>query len=297
MKFQNPKGILSVIFVYGIILSEYYVFVFHYLPYRYSNNSGSTIFIGIEFTLIYFMIHWAYIQAQIQSPGHPSPDLAKNYQEHTLEEIKSRTKKHSEIIQKKRKQKLMKKYELAIDEEDELFDIIQAMQLDSYCFKCKNVKQPRTHHCKECNKCILRMDHHCPWVNNCIGQKNHRFFCQFIIYALLCLSQCVIFITIEMFGDTQLKGDSKFLCQMCALTSLLLCLSMGTLLGFHLYHIAKNVTTVEFHIEEMKTDNPFSKSKVIDNFKELFGSEYIHWILPLTQSESKVRIKHDSFEL
>jgi palmitoyltransferase len=32
---------------------------------------------------------------------------------------------------------------------------------------------------------------------------------------------------------------------------------MGGLLAFHLYHISKNVTTVEFHIEEMKTDNPF----------------------------------------
>lgn len=84
---------------------------------------------------------------------------------------------------------------------------------------------------------------------------------------------------------------------MCALTCLLLCLSMGTLLAFHLYHISKNVTTVEFHIEEMKTDNPFSKSKIIDNFKELFGSDYIFWILPLTENESKVKIKHDSYEL
>lgn len=32
---------------------------------------------------------------------------------------------------------------------------------------------------------------------------------------------------------------------------------MGGLLGFHLFHISKNITTVEFHIEEMKTDNPF----------------------------------------
>ena len=89
------------------------------------------------------------------------------------------------------------------------------------------------------------------------------------------MSQCFIFITIELLGNTKLKANSKFLCQMCALTCLLLCLSMGTLLAFHLYHIAKNVTTVEFHIEEMKTDNPFKKSKIIDNFKELFGSDYI----------------------
>lgn len=59
---------------------------------------------------------------------------------------------------------------------------------------------------------------------------------------------------------------------------------MGGLLGFHLFHIAKNVTTVEFHIEEMKTDNPFSKDKLIDNFREVLGYDYIYWILPITEN-------------
>ncbi|CAD8104613.1 unnamed protein product [Paramecium primaurelia] len=158
MKFQNPKDIFSVIFVYAIILSEYYVFIFHYLPYRYNNNSGSKIFIGIESTIIYIMIHWAYIQAQIQSPGQK---LSRTYINRNQEKNQRTFRNHS----KKRKPKLMKKHELAIDEEDELFDIIQAIQLDSYCFKCKNIKQPRTHHCKEFNKCILRMYHHCRWFN------------------------------------------------------------------------------------------------------------------------------------
>lgn len=73
------------------------------------------------------MIHWSYWQAQMQSPGHPPSDLvlsldnqANHYQQQTLEEIKNRTKKHAEIINKKRKQKLMKRYELAVDEEDEI---------------------------------------------------------------------------------------------------------------------------------------------------------------------------------
>ncbi|CAK68700.1 unnamed protein product (macronuclear) [Paramecium tetraurelia] len=133
---------------------------------------------------------------------------------------------------------------------------------------------------------LLQQDHHCLWV-----------FCQFIIYALLCMSQCVIFITFELFIETSLKGNSKFLCQMRAFTCLLLCISMGTLLSFHLYYIARNVTTVEFHIEEMKTDNPFRKSRMVDNFKELFGSLYINWIFPLTENESKTNIQNDSFEL
>lgn len=59
---------------------------------------------------------------------------------------------------------------------------------------------------------------------------------------------------------------------------------MGGLLGFHLYHISINVTTVEFHIEEMKIENPFTKPHVIDNFREIFGLEWKYWLLPIKEN-------------
>lgn len=57
----------------------------------------------------------------------------------------------------------------------------------------------------------------------------------------------------------ELNANERFLCWICAFTSLSLVLSMGYLLGFHIYLMTKNMTTVEYHIDEMKTDNPFRK--------------------------------------
>ena len=54
-----------------------------------------------------------------------------------------------------------------------------------YCFKCKSVRPPRSHHCSICNCCVMKMDHHCPWVGNCVGVHNHKYFLNFLFNAML----------------------------------------------------------------------------------------------------------------
>lgn len=51
------------------------------------------------------------------------------------------------------------------------------------CTRCETYRPPRAHHCRICKRCIRRMDHHCPWINNCVGERNQKYFLQFLIYV------------------------------------------------------------------------------------------------------------------
>lgn len=51
------------------------------------------------------------------------------------------------------------------------------------CTRCETYRPPRAHHCRICKRCIRRMDHHCPWINNCVGERNQKYFLQFLLYV------------------------------------------------------------------------------------------------------------------
>lgn len=62
------------------------------------------------------------------------------------------------------------------------------------CTRCETYRPPRAHHCRICKRCIRRMDHHCPWINNCVGERNQKYFLQFLVYvgSLSIYSVCLV---------------------------------------------------------------------------------------------------------
>ncbi|XP_058182053.1 probable protein S-acyltransferase 15 isoform X2 [Rhododendron vialii] len=92
------------------------------------------------------------------------------------------------------------------------------------CAKCSAYKPPRAHHCRSCRRCILRMDHHCMWINNCVGHRNYKAFVVLVFYAAM---------------------SSLYSAIVCGVMTVGLFLTLGTLLGWHIFLISHNMTTIE----------------------------------------------------
>ncbi|XP_042512624.1 probable protein S-acyltransferase 15 isoform X2 [Macadamia integrifolia] len=116
-----------------------------------------------------------------------------------------------------------------------------------YCDKCSTYKPPRAHHCRVCGRCVLRMDHHCLWVNNCIGYSNYKPFVVLITYAAVgCIYSFVMIMSGAIQKDWEF-GSLKMLYISCGTIIGSLCLILGTLLGWHIYLLGHNMTTIEYH--------------------------------------------------
>ena len=91
----------------------------------------------------------------------------------------------------------------------------------------------------------MRMDHHCPWVGNCVGHNNHKLFINFLFNALTGCTTVVLSITnwVSNNGFDQLMFNEAYF--IVFLLSGALCLSLGGLLGAHLYLIILNGSTIE----------------------------------------------------
>ncbi|XP_057971854.1 probable protein S-acyltransferase 16 isoform X1 [Malania oleifera] len=121
-----------------------------------------------------------------------------------------------------------------------------------YCQKCSHYKPPRAHHCRVCKRCVLRMDHHCIWINNCVGHANYKMFFVFILYAVIaCLYALVLLVgsltNIAKEDGQQSGGFSRTVYVVSGLLLVPLSVALSVLLGWHIYFILRNKTTIEYH--------------------------------------------------
>lgn len=168
------------------------------------------------------------------------------------------------------------------------------------CKKCNNIKNIRTHHCSDCKTCIIKMDHHCPWIVNCVGAKNKKSYILFIFYGGInsLINSLVIFKEFyyvmknkEEINDRENANINNIYNQIvissyytlpffgffCSLFSFVFC--FGLLLN-QLKGIYYNMTIVEFHKYKNKENCPFYRKNFRENFKEIFGENFIFWLIP-----------------
>ncbi|XP_060985499.1 uncharacterized protein LOC133046642 [Dama dama] len=148
---------------------------------------------------------------------------------------------------------------------------------NQHCHLCEVPVSAKAKHCSACNKCVSGFDHHCKWLNNCVGSRNYWCFFSSVASALaglLCIIVILLYIFLQyFFNPAALRTDSRYrsisnkdtwllflpispvrtskgvllalglLVLLLALISLLL---LGHLLFFHLYLMAKRLSTFDY---------------------------------------------------
>ncbi|KAH9703901.1 putative protein S-acyltransferase 15 [Citrus sinensis] len=136
------------------------------------------------------------------------------------------------------------------------------------CDKCSAYKPPRAHHCKVCRRCVLRM-----WLS----------------FHLLSIKQKILWT-----GSFYRVHGLHFV--FCGTVMLALCLILGTLLGWHIYLIIHNMTTIEYHEgiraawlakkSGLSYRHPFDVG-VYKNISLVLGSNMLTWLCPTAISHLK----------
>ncbi|OBS63893.1 hypothetical protein A6R68_07569, partial [Neotoma lepida] len=163
---------------------------------------------------------------------------------------------------------------------------------NQYCHLCEVTVSKKAKHCISCNKCVSGFDHHCKWLNNCVGSRNYRFFfCSVASAAVALLGVIVIllYIFIQYFIDpNELRTDPWYkeisseniwllflplwpvpvktpmvlfiwvVVLLLAITSFVL---LGHLFLFHIYLIAKNLSTYDHMMRSRFQKNSRSAEK------------------------------------
>lgn len=269
-----------------------------------SNNTIIYIILEIILTFGVIMIFVTYFFAVFSDPGYNLPDDLElsNIEDFSkikfdTEKVKARIglcRKKIKQLQKDEKSPDIENFGYSTKEqlEKEINGLyFQQLEKRTYCFKCENIKEVRTHHCKICNNCVRRMDHHCPWTGNCVGEDNIGFFIQFLFYASTTILFFFIFqflfffFKIIKFDDDIIRIFMIFHWFM----GILIGLAIFYLFYYQIKNIRINITTVEDYIKNAAKKKPFDKGWK-KNLDEIFGKNYglINILFPIRPNRNRL---------
>ncbi|CAI9091147.1 OLC1v1026093C1 [Oldenlandia corymbosa var. corymbosa] len=203
--------IFSVIFVVGFV---YYITVFIFIEDCYGLSSPEGSWKAMIFTLLGALFSFSFCVCVLTDPGGVPSQFLPDMEENPVSDQENKT---------------------------------TAVQ-QRHCDKCSTYKPPRAHHCRVCRRCVLRMDHHCVWINNCVGLRNYKAFVVLVVYATItCAYSLITILCCALRKDWDFSGRMplKIFYITSGMMVLGLTLTMGTLLSWHIYLMARNMTTIE----------------------------------------------------
>lgn len=134
-----------------------------------------------------------------------------------------------------------------------------------HCDHCKSLVELDSKHCWECNKCVVGFDHHCPWLNTCIGTRNYAAFFSSVVTSFLLLSS-IMAVTIMLLveeAQEELRIGRFVSLAIIVAAHVPLCVLELTLLLFHTYLIAMQITTFDYltgKVSQRRADHEAAKN-------------------------------------
>ncbi|KAK9714184.1 hypothetical protein RND81_06G077700 [Saponaria officinalis] len=251
---------LPVIVVISAVCYIYFTTVFVFLDHWFGLWSSPGVINAVAFTLVTVMCIFNYVVALFTDPGRVPASFVPDIEDadNPIQEIK---RKGGDL---------------------------------RYCQKCSNYKPPRAHHCRVCKRCVLRMDHHCIWINNCVGHANYKIFFVFVLYAVIaCIHSAVLLLgsiaTDFRKEEPENEGSWRTIYVISCILIFPLTIALSVLLGWHIYLILRNKTTIEYY-EGVRAmwlaqkggevyRHPYDLGP-FDNLTSVLGPNIFSWICP-----------------
>ncbi|CAG9832310.1 unnamed protein product [Diabrotica balteata] len=163
------------------------------------------------------------------------------------------------------------------------------------CARCETYRPPRAHHCRICQRCIRKMDHHCPWINNCVGERNQKFFLQFLIYVGTLSVYAIALVAISWMKECKDCSEDIPLKETRILHSIILLLEsalFGLFVAAILIDQLQAILTDETAVEQIQKQGPYRPYKPkMALLGEVCGKEHpLMWLLPCSSVPKKVDV-------